>query len=862
MTATESNRLSPSRAWWLASPFELAEALDRLCDGNDDEGDLYWELFDYYNHLIGGVSGSSSDTINRAEAVVAYFKGKFRPMYEAMFLELLSRAALSAGHLSRGLAAFERMAEIYADEHQLEDVRELAGDIWGYAKHGIFGADLQPLLFASIARTFKLLGDNEGLAGAYLQASALYAQHGAHAAAMRAVDDARSIAKEADLPLLVADTYEQEAVLAFEQTDAAGSVVAAKAALALYKAHGGAPSARLRLNLATAQMELGRLNEAADIYESMISSSISSDMTGTLFTNLASCRRRQGNLPEARACIARARTKFDVDTSYESLLEMEIVDASIAFDAGDGSAGAGRLRAAAVMLDRGLRGVLRLHHRRGLRDHYIRQIESRLSQIPAEGLASDILPTIAVVYGSVIADWLALLDWEKVLAAKMDGSDIGLAELGDRIASVRTFGAPFALRDNEQGDSPWDPMLIGKPWDDLSETISRLVGEGLPSPFEAVSLAAATSLLETRLAEGWCLILPTFGNDPVPLWVFQGDRYIRHALPLRSMSLWQHARRSFAQGTIAKSDFAKQLSHFANQVRDVLNTVLDTLPTTCPGILCLQDHGNILPITAVVLGHDGLRARIADGAFEARLVPALYPATNQFPLVHPRLVALIDSGDNLVLARIEAQVAAETVEACTFHIVEVDDEVGLMVQMTDAEMLAVSTHGTSISNFSDPFLGSLGGARAHAINVKTLQARFVNLPYRLVMLNACYAGATSADSERRLRTHDAASYPALLLLNRSSVVSAASWNIGDTISYLHLTLVAQGLKDGLLPSVALCRASARLYDLPTSDAKYLVEKAPFSPGRDAALRLLEGAPAGGAFSSLYAVGGIDTFGLL
>ncbi|MBZ9658695.1 hypothetical protein LB523_06530 [Mesorhizobium sp. ESP-6-4] len=861
MDAAKSDDSPLPPAWWASSAVDLPNVLVRLCRESVGS-DLFWELFDYYNHLVSEGVASSLDIIDRVEVVIAFFNGENQPMYEVMFLELLSRVAMSAGKLSKGLAAFERMAEIHTEEYQRRDVIELAGDMWSYAERGIFGSDLQPLLFASIARVFKRLGDDEGLVRAYLQASALYAQHGAHEAAMGAVQHARSIAKEANLTLLVAQTYEQEAVLAFERGDAAGSVAAGKAALTLNEANGNSLPERLRLNLATAQMELGQLEEAADILKSMINSSTSGDITGHLFANLASCCRRQGCLPEARAHIARARSEFNADTSYESLLELEIIDASIALESGDRPAAAGRLRAAAVMLDNGLRGVLRLHHRRGLRDQYIRQIESRLAQLPADGLTADVLPIIAVLYGSVVADWLALLDWADSLVARPDGMETEFADLRDRILSVQAFGAPFALRVDEYRDSPWDPMLTGKPWDDLGETISRIVGQGFPSPFEAVSMAAATSLLETRLAEGWCIILPTFGSDPVPIWVFQGNCYARYTLPLRSIGQWHLARRSFAQGSVSKVDFAKQLDCFAAQSRDALKTVFDMLPAACPGILSLQDHDNILPITAAVLGHDGLRARMAEGKLEARIVPALYPACPQSALIQPKLVALINSGDNLELARIEAEVAAVTVEARVVSTAEVDDEAGLVAQMTDADLLVVSTHGVSISSFSDPFLGSLGGAGAHAINVKAIQSDFVDFPYRLVMLNACHAGSTYTGDERRLRTHDSASYPALLLLNRCSVVSAASWRIGDTISYLHLVLVAQGLKEELLPSVALSRASARLRDLPTSDAKSLVQLAPSSPGREAALLLLEGAPAGGAFSALYTIGGIETYGLL
>lgn len=138
----------------------------------------------------------------------------------------------------------------------------------------------------------------------------------------------------------------------------------------------------------------------------------------------------------------------------------------------------------------GGRGVLRLHHRQGLREHYICQLEARLSRVASQGAASDIIPVVAVIYGSVIADWLALLDWACTLRPIDKLSEGDLQELRERIAAVRTFGAPFSLGTDEQIDNPWDSKLTGKPRDELGETISRLVGQGVASPFDDFSMQA------------------------------------------------------------------------------------------------------------------------------------------------------------------------------------------------------------------------------------------------------------------------------------------------------------------------------------------------------------------------------------
>jgi hypothetical protein len=132
----------------------------------------------------------------------------------------------------------------------------------------------------------------------------------------------------------------------------------------------------------------------------------------------------------------------------------------------------------------------------------------------------------------------------------------------------------------------------------------------------------------------------------------------------------------------------------------------------------------------------------------------------------------------------------------------------------------------------------------------------------MAVLNACHAGSGLARNyQHHFRTHDVASYPALLLLNRRSVVGAAAWRTSDTASYVHLALTSIGLAEGLPPSRALSRATARLRSLSKAETLDLLDLVPDPDVRAKAVQRIAAAPAAGMFSQPYLYAGFETYGL-
>lgn len=822
----DDNRSEPP-AWWGTPPNDLsavlAEIVAETAEEYEPETDLFWILFEYYNHLMASVKPRVAAT--HGDAVVAFFREAGDQRFEAMFLELVARTRLDSGDLDAGLAAFERMAEVHVADGQEVEVSALAQDVWAYAGTGRFSVDVQPVLLASVTRVFRTLKEPGPLAQTYLEAAELYSSSGASAAAARAMEDAVSVAREAGLEDFEAFLFGRAAAIAFEQQDAQRSVDLGSAAIAMYERLGKAVPQEVLINLATALIQVDELDRAVELYEAALDEACDVER-GHILVNLALAYRLLGNLSAATKTVNDARAFLSTSSGREHRLELELIQARIDAEAGSLDTVPDRLVAACRLFDGQLSDRLRLHHRRGLRARYIHRFEGLLAVLPREGEVDPVLPILATIYGNLVGDWLAMLDWAEARQDDASLSSEDRTALAQAMQAVRAYGAPFLVGLQEKYDDPWSPAPLGRPWDRLGALIDTLVKNGVERPFARIGIDQSLALLKRRLAEGFCLCFPTFANDPGGFWVLHGGRYRRLDLDLKGMIEWRVARRRFEFGKSSRADFKEALDILLMQTTPVQDA-LAVLPEACPGVLLFQDYSDLLPLNAIALSHDALRGRVAAGDFAVKTIPALYAGAPEEAVQVETLTGVTEKNDGLRMTDAEIMAAAATLGTGDVRRIASDDADGLLDALAVSEMLIVSTHGVSVGRFTDPFFASLSNDETtHVINVDAIQRDFPDLGYKIVALNACHAGAAIARNyEQSFRTHDASGYPALLLLNRKSIVCAPSWTVDDVASFLQTVLMANGLAEGLKPALAFNRAIARLWDLTQTEAIALLASA-------------------------------------
>jgi hypothetical protein len=485
-----------------------------------------------------------------------------------------------------------------------------------------------------------------------------------------------------------------------------------------------------------------------------------------------------------------------------------------------------------------------------------------LGLLPEAGRIVDVLEPLAAIYGGVVSDWLSVLDWERELSESSELSSEEKDEVATAVTDVRAFGAPVLMGFREKYDDPWSPLPGRQPWDALGGLADRLAARGCRRPTQTAELEPTVELLQRKLADGYCLLAPSY-SGAARLWCLTGETYRRFSVDLKVIVDWKEAQRGFNLEEIDLRSFVAALDDLQQNVGGLLAPMFDSLNTQCPGLIYLQDFVDAVPIMALALGHPGLRRRMADGTFEVRTIPALYGGHLPGPLANPTLLSVVNRAESLGLAGAEGEVAATILETRSFVQVEADESDRVVEQLARADVLVVSTHGAPISLFTDPFFGSLGGAtRDHCISVEQIQRDFTALPYRLVLLNTCNGAVSVARNfQQQFRTHDAASYPALLLLNRESVVGAALWRISDTVGYLYTVLTAEGLKEGLIPTRALSRSAARLCELSLADAIAMLSLAPETEVRNERIQRLRSAPPD-YFAHPYFTAGFGVYTLL
>lgn len=847
-------------AWPALSPAAMRTRLNRRLKRSITNNDL----IALYNLLMLGVESDPAKVARQAEVLISVFASRGMNVGTLLFLELAVRAWSSARDVSKAFAALERMPVLISTECERKDLLELTDDVWSGLARAPFPADATPVIFASLSKVFRRLGDIERLASVYLGAADLFEDHGAIAQAVRALRDAETAARETGSLAILATCYQKLASIAYREKLFEEVLEIGETATAVHSEMGEPPPPWLMNTIATALMHLDRDAEATALYEEEIAGADDPRVLAGLWMNLAAARRKAGDLAGAEEAIVRARSMVDEDAAPEIGLELELITARIDAQALRFDAAATSLNRAVERMTENLRSVLRLHRRRRLRDRYITRFEMVLADMPQQGAIDAVLPALATIRGSMSADWLSLLDWSAACRRDERVKRSDREALRAAIDHIKAVGAPFLYGYREKYDDPWEPVNYARPWDDLSALMPRLAPMAGSDPYEGADPVRAADLLRQRLAEGYILVIPTVAHGHLRLWILSGKAY-RHVdldkVATRDIFV---QRALYGQLSVSRSDFASTLNRSLDALANEVTSIFDeALATGARGVLYFQEPLDQLPLFALAGQHEGVRQAMSAGTFELRYTPILY---RQGPLpagAWTNVLSMTDPNDtDLLLSRFEGGVAASLIEASSHRALESSDRAGFAREALDADVILISAHGDSIAHFVDPHFAKLGRGD-HAINVQDLQEIVPTARARLVILNACHSGAgTSRGLYDTLRTHDIASYPGLMLLNGYSCVSAAGWRISDTTGFVFACLVAGFVRTGDGPAKALCKASGALWSFTRSEVLALFEHLPDVTARDLARDRIAQAPEVGMFSHAYVSGGIQVVTLV
>ena len=529
--------------WTLLEPTEFQQQLLK------NRCELDTSIVDIYNALIQQANGDPLKVAKLAETAVEVFDSVDEPDEVLLFLELLARCRLADGDLDSALSVMERITASGSDDAEtvaLELVQEIVG------RADTFGAsvDRLPKILSQLEPILQHYGKHEVVAELYIRAAFIYSGHGASQAAYRCIGDAEQLAHTLQSGLLLARCHSAVTAVACDEPDYQWAVGAGKRAIEAYRQTGLIAPADLLSNLGVAHMNLDELEQATDYFERALACEVlSAALASAIRLNLSICLRRLDRVQQAEDVLTAVEATSALANEPEHALELVLAAAKLASVKGDNSALRQRLHAASGHLADLLARVLRLHHRRGVRERYIARIEGLLRSLPPSGTAADALSPIVAVRGNAMGDWLMILSWATQLKKEANFSLALANRLDNILGQIRNLGAPHLYGFREKYDDPWSVGDFGGVWDELSQLCAEIGALGLPRPLNQTSARDQVELCKARLAQNHCLMFTTYAGDSALLWYFIGDQYRRVNIPLQPLLHWHRAQLEYAEGT-------------------------------------------------------------------------------------------------------------------------------------------------------------------------------------------------------------------------------------------------------------------------------------------------------------------------
>ncbi len=825
----------------------------------------YSELIVLYNELAVRATDEPNRVAAVASSISQLFKKRRLKREALLFLELSARCHFIDLDANQGFATLRSMIDLDPD-----GARDVALELARAVKNGIdqYGSSLdqRPRILAGVTSVLHRYSQFEELGDVYLEAAMLYSRHNATQAAYRSVNDAESIAREIRSLPLFARTYKTAAAVAADEADFGWSIGAARKAMKAYRLAKTEPPVDLLNNLAVAQMNLNQFEPAIVNFKAALRQMPEAEaMRSAVKVNLAACLRRIGDFDGAAAELASAKAEAIGKAWPDSAVELAFGKAKLAEAQSDASGLSQHLREITQGVDAILVEVLRLHHRRGIRERYIRRIEALLQSLPDEGNADDALLPLVTSRGSASGDWLAILAWADLIIHDPAVPPTLTQQLTATLNSLRNLGVPHLFGFREKYDDPWEPGHSQSPWDALSHIGRTLLDIGMPRAVEGASSCHQAALCSLRLKENHCLMMMTYGGDTALLWYFIGGHYKRRPISFDVLAAWDAAQFRYAAGEASRSDFISAIDQLTRSLGQIVDPIFEEVAVAgCQSVRFIQDFASGLPLTMLALRNNELSKRMEAGQFEVRLVPAMHQPLQSKSIKSMSVAAIVDPEEDLNLAPFESAALTASARLPPPVVVTVDNEGNLGELLAGHDILIVSTHGHSLQFFTDAYFARLGSpGRPHPIRVESLQESAPDLKLRLAVLNTCYSGSTSARNyQRSFRTSDAVAIPNLFLLNRRAVAVAGSWKISDTSSFMFASLIGEGLRRGMEPSAAVASAIAQLRKLPKASAVKILEAHLDQDNLNKALLRLSSAPDDGMFSHPYFTGSLDIHGLL
>jgi hypothetical protein len=528
-------------------------------------------------------------------------------------------------------------------------------------------------------------------------------------------------------------------------------------------------------------------------------------------------------MAKADKYLDQARSMVDDDTDDRVRIEIELVAAKTSAKREDYSGTVDGLVQAIGLIDESINDAGRLHYRRGVRENYRNRISNILASIPDKGDGKQILPIIAFLKSNSTSDWLSLLDWYDSVVSNVGVPEALRVRLRAAIDRVAGTGAPILYGFREKYDEPWAwPWVVDEkdlsssapspapPWAELNNVISDIYGAAtVPRVFERASSLARARIMASCLEHNQCLFSVTLNEVSASVYVIGEAGFTRLNIAIQTIFDLHTMFQLTKQGSEPTGDFRARLQAIATDMSALFAPVLDIICENKVERMVLLPDALFLPISAVLVMHEGTRKRMLDGKLSVVTCPVPH-ARNQSYKGIKSIAGCTVADDDLKLNVAEVDRIGKVM--CPSSLQRVRISAGtLCSNLLNNDILHIAAHGTPISLLTDAFFSDTNPTTLDAYG---LQRGTWSSTHQLVFLNSCFSADTlNWNYFKPFTTNEQYGLPVVFLLNRRSAVVASQWGTFDVSAYIFASLFYSALRDKGDMEVAFAIATAQLYEM-------------------------------------------------
>jgi hypothetical protein len=777
-----------------------------------------YSLFDELDDFLLNLSKTKPDLTEKISYInlKIYKKYKKKNLHGYTFNTLLG-ALLTQNKISDFVQIFEKGLKYSIDN----DLYHVGLSLVGNVKNAFNPNELKQDECIAILRkvvdfhlNFKKPKD---AIGAMCDAAYFFCSFEAFQPAYRVLSDAQEIALKNELLEEQARIFDVQATVAFYENDFKYAIAHYEKSISLFIHLNKAIPEYVYSNLATAKLNISDFSGAKEIYNEILKQKATQkhQIENVILINLSICQRETGEIQAAVENIQQVINNLDVNSDLEVSIEAYLVATKLFIKIGEFEKAQNYLYESILFIDKNIASINRLHYRRAIRDKYCARIKALLHDIPKDFFNNKSLAILAFLKCNTYTDWVALLDWCDDCFNDTSFPNLLRIELKENLESVIQLGAPVLYGFREKYDDPFEAPTdnienekskrlleatdYSLPWNKFNLSLHKVKKETNKShPYNYARVLNLVGVLRKKLSGNSALLFILTGKDYCYFYYIASNDVNILKANVQPILEFHVSLIKYRSKEINYIEFIRDLNKTIDFLNKSVSYIADSILTSQPKeLLIFPDlYTDNLPLVAAILSNSDIRKHVKSNNFSIKVCPIIYPQKERKPRFK-NFLGLYDSHSGLPLINDELNSSSQlnTIEKRTLSDLREANLDYSSDDLSDADIIHISMHGSPISNFTDPIFASISGPElSNSLSLEEINLHFFKYNYELAIINACDSSdKVSKNYFKIFKSNELIGYSTSLLLNRKASVISLGWPTMDLVCFVFSFLYYKNL---------------------------------------------------------------------